>query len=108
MKGNLNMPENTVNVHDLSLEEQIGQVLIAGFDGTTPTPGIIDLIERYHVSNIIFFSRNIQSSQQVRALTHELQTIAKNAGQRLPLLITLDQENGMVRRLGKGATTFPG
>jgi beta-N-acetylhexosaminidase len=92
----------------MTIEEQIGQVLVVGFDGTTPTTGIIDLIERYHVGGIVLFSRNIQDAGQVRTLTRQLQMTAKAAGHRYPLLITLDQENGMVRRLGQGATTFPG
>lgn len=92
----------------MTIEEQIGQVLVAGFDGLTPTQGIINLIERYHVGSIVLFTRNIQDAQQVRTLTRQLQMTAKAAGHRYPLLITLDQENGMVRRLGEGATTFPG
>lgn len=93
---------------ELSLEEQIGQILMVGFPGTEPTPELIELIQRHHVGNIILFSRNVQSARQLRALTTRLQEIAREAGQRLPLLIALDQENGMVRRLGKDATILPG
>jgi beta-N-acetylhexosaminidase len=93
---------------DLTLEEQIGQLMVVGFPGTTPTPQLIELIQRYHVGNIILFSRNVQSARQLRALTSELQAIAHKAGQRYPLLIALDQENGMVQRLGADATVFPG
>ncbi|GHO95070.1 beta-glucosidase [Reticulibacter mediterranei] len=93
---------------NMSLEEQIGQVLVAGFPGPTPSPEIIDLIQRHHVGNIILFSRNIQNAQQLRRLTSELQRIAREAGHRHPLLIGIDQENGSVRRLGSDATIFPG
>lgn len=92
----------------MTLEEQIGQLFVAGFDGTSPSPEITHLIQHYHVGNVILFSRNIQTTRQVRELTQRLQTIARAAGQRYPLLITLDQENGMVSRLGQDATTFPG
>ena len=34
--------------------------------------------------------------------------IAKKAGHRYPLLIAIDQENGIVQRLGQAATIFPG
>jgi len=37
-----------------------------------------------------------------------LQLEAKKAGYNTPLLICIDQENGVVRRLGEGTTMFPG
>ncbi len=92
----------------MTLEEQIGQLLVVGFWGTTATPEIVDLIQNYHAGSIILFSRNVQDAQQVLELTHSLQMIAKAAGQRSPLLIAIDQENGMVQRLGQGTTLFPG
>lgn len=92
----------------MTLEEQIGQLISVGFDGKTPTPEIIDLIQNHHVGNIIFFARNIESAEQVRQLTNGLQRIAKEAGHHYPLLISIDQENGMVRRFGRRSTTFPG
>lgn len=93
---------------EMTLEEQIGQALMVGFWGTTPSLEIIDLIQRYHVGNIILFSRNIHDTLQVLELTHQLQKIAREAGQRYPLLIAIDQENGIVQRLGENATMFPG
>jgi len=95
-------------ISDLTLEEQIGQLMMVGFPGTTPTPQLLELIQRHHVGNIILFSRNVQSARQLRTLTSDLQTIARQAGHRYPLLIALDQENGMVQRLGTDATIFPG
>ncbi len=92
----------------MTLEEQIGQLLMVGFWETTPSQEVIDLIKNYHVGNIIFFSRNIIDAQQVLELTQSLQSIAKEAGHRYPLLIAIDQENGLVQRLGEAATIFPG
>src|SRR5438270_1735241 len=93
---------------DMTAEEQIGQLLMVGFLGTTPSEEVIDMIQRYHVGGIILFSRNIQNPLQVFELTQSLQTIAREAGHRQPLLIAIDQENGNVRRLGQDATIFPG
>lgn len=91
-----------------SLEEQIGQVLAIGFFEPMPTQETIDLIQKYHIGNIILFKRNIQNVQQVRGLTHYLQRLACEAGHRQPLLIMIDQENGIVSRLGQNMTMFPG
>ena len=95
-------------ITDMTLEEQIGQILMVGFHGLTPTPEIIDLIQNYHIGGVILFSRNVQDTQQVLHLTRTLQEIARAAGHRFPLLISIDQENGMVNRLGYGSTVFPG
>ncbi|HET8841474.1 MAG TPA: beta-N-acetylhexosaminidase [Ktedonobacteraceae bacterium] len=96
------------SAHDLTLEEQIGQLLMVGFPGTTPTPELIKLIQQYHIGNIIFFSRNAREVGQIAKLTAQLQQIAQEAGQQYPLLIAIDQENGMVQRLGTDATILPG
>jgi len=92
----------------MTLAEQIGQVLTIGFYETTPPQEVIDLIQRQHIGNIILFKRNIQDAQQVYELTQHLQRIAREAGHRYPLLIMIDQENGMVRRFGHSTTIFPG
>ncbi len=97
------MPGSTVD-----MKEQIGQVLMAGFRGTTPSPEILDLIQNYHIGGVILFSRNVQDARQVGQLTSDLQMAAKAAGHRHPLLIAIDQENGMVQRLGQSVTNFPG
>jgi beta-N-acetylhexosaminidase len=92
----------------MTLEEQIGQLLVAGFSGTTPSTEIINLIQRHHVGCIILFARNVKSARQVQELTNSLQQLARAAGQRYPLIINVDQENGMVQRLGNHGTLFPG
>src|SRR6266699_1954371 len=99
------MASNTIT---MSVQEQIGQLLVAGFEGTTPSEEITDLIQHHRVGGVILFSRNIQHTQQVYALTQNLQRIARAAGHHYPLLIAIDQENGLVSRLGEGATIFPG
>ena len=92
----------------MTLAEQIGQVLTVGFHSTTPPQEVIDLIQQQHIGSIILFKRNIQDAEQVYELTQYLQRIAREAGHRYPLLIMIDQENGMVRRFGNSATIFPG
>ncbi len=94
--------------NDMTLEQRIGQLFMVGFHGTSPSPDILNLIQRYHIGGVILFSRNIGAAQEVAALTRSLQAAARDAGHRYPLLISIDQENGMVRRLGDEMTTFPG
>lgn len=95
-------------IDDMTLEEQIGQLFMVGFGGTTPSPEILDMISRYYVGGVILFARNVRDTQQVLELTGSLQQAARAAGHRYPLLIAIDQENGAVQRLGRSATQFPG
>lgn len=92
----------------MSIGQQIGQLLMVGFSGTSPTPEVLDLIQSGHVGGVILFSRNLRTPRQTLRLTTALQSAAQAAGHRLPLLIATDQENGIVRRTGTGTTLFPG
>ncbi|ELZ95899.1 beta-D-glucosidase [Haloferax mucosum ATCC BAA-1512] len=89
-------------VHAVPLEEKVGQLFVAGFDGSEPTDDIAELVSSHHLGGIIYFSRNIDSPSQVASLSERLQTIAREAGEP-PLLIATDQEGGVVSRFDWGA-----
>lgn len=93
---------------DPILQKKVGSLFVVGFEGKQMTPQLRNLIHHYHIGGIILFSRNIGTPEEVLILTRTLQKEAKNAGYTYPLLICIDQENGVVRRLGEGATIFPG
>ncbi len=92
----------------MGIDEQIGQLLMVGFPGKEPTPEVLDLIRAGHVGGIILFSRNLGSRRQILQLTSALQEVAREARHPYPLLIAIDQENGIVRRTGSATTCFPG
>lgn len=83
----------------------LGQMLLVGFRGLAVDdqhPIMADIRER-HLGGVVLFSfdgparsavRNVESPQQVRALTAALQ-----AATGAPLLIAVDQEGGQVARL---------
>ncbi|KAJ6109743.1 hypothetical protein N7486_001978 [Penicillium sp. IBT 16267x] len=81
------------------LDRQMGQLLLMGFDGTSVSPEIRSLIEDYHLGSILLSAKNLKSAEEATRLVLELQTIARNAGHPVPLLIALDQENGGVNSL---------
>ncbi|WP_010094239.1 beta-N-acetylhexosaminidase [Ornithinibacillus scapharcae] len=89
-------------------KEKIGQLMVFGFKGKKASPEIIKLIREHHIGGVILFGRNIGTPEEVLELTTELQRTAKEAGHERPLLICIDQENGVVRRLGEGTTILPG
>lgn len=92
----------------LTLKQKLGQLMVIGFDGLTVPDNFTQLMKDYQIGGVILFGRNIGTPKEILSLTTYLQKIAKEVGNEQPLLICLDQENGMVRRLGEGTTLFPG
>ena len=87
----------------MKLSHKIGQMMMVGFEGTSPSKEIEDLIKKHCISGVILFSRNIESPEQCAELTNALQRLSPDA----PLLIAVDQEGGRVSRLAKPFTQFP-
>lgn len=83
----------------LSDAELAGTRVITGFTGRRPPPELRRMISAGEVSGVILFDRNVAGRRSVRRLTDELQAIPRPAGANQPLLVTVDQEGGLVRRL---------
>ena len=96
-----------MQVREMTLEEKIGQLVMAGFHGTSPSPEITRLIRDHHLGGVLLFSRNIASPTQTARLVSLLQSLAREKGGP-PLLVAMDQEGGLVARLRKGAAVHPG
>ncbi|RYY80012.1 MAG: beta-N-acetylhexosaminidase [Moraxellaceae bacterium] len=75
--------------------------LMLDIEGTSLTVEDQRLLAEPQVGGVILFGRNIQSPQQVRALTDSMRNI------RPELLIAVDQEGGRVQRLRAGFTRLP-
>ncbi|SET71335.1 beta-N-acetylhexosaminidase [Salinibacillus kushneri] len=84
-------------VESMSLDEKIGQMIMAGIEGTTTNPETIKLIEDYKVGGVIFFSENLTSVGQSLDLVNGLKRT--NASNKVPLFLSVDQEGGRVERL---------
>lgn len=96
-----------LDLKQMTLHQKIGQLIMFGFDALTLNEHAIRLIKEYQVGNVILFTRNIKTPEQVFALTRALQKLAmETIG--VPLLIAIDQEGGMVTRIRSHATFFPG
>ena len=87
----------------MNLVEQIGQLFMLGFDGTTVSPDWADLQAQYKPGGMILFARNLEHPAQIIELTNGLQARSPH----FPLLIAIDQEGGRVSRLPNGFTIFP-
>jgi beta-N-acetylhexosaminidase len=89
----------------MTVEEKVGQMFMFGFYGATPNADAEKIIQEYHAGGVVLFnfSNNVIDPQQTARLNNGLQTMAK-----IPLLTAVDQEGGIVARVNKDATVFPG
>ncbi|MGX4692115.1 glycoside hydrolase family 3 protein [Streptomyces sp. JNUCC 63] len=110
----------------MTLEEKVGQLFVMrvyGHSATAPDQADIDanlkeigvrtaaeLIARYHVGGIIYFAwaNNTRNPHQIADLSNGIQRASLTRPRGLPMLISTDQEHGIVCRVGKPAALFPG
>lgn len=115
-------------LNGMSVEDRVGQLFVVnGFGDTVDAtdaksvssnetvygPGITnlrDLIDRYHPGGVIYFtwSNTLVDPVQVANLSNGVQQVALQQPSALPMLISIDQEEGEVLRVGTPATVFPG
>ncbi len=88
----------------MGAQDQPGQLLFCGFEGTTVPDDLAALISAGRIGGVILFPRNIEGPEQVRALTTHLHQLAPEEA---PLMIAIDQEGGRVQRLRSPWTEWP-
>lgn len=97
-----------MRAEQMSIEQKVGQILMIGYQ-TMDIPDEMEAwIKQHQIGNVILFSRNISTPEETFERMRVLQGWAREAKQAYPLFIATDQENGVVTRLQKGATRFPG
>lgn len=80
-----------------------GNAVMCGFQGTTLTAEIKELLREVRPLGVILFARNVVDPEQTRELCHALKAWRPQQ----PLLISVDQEGGRVARIRKPATEWP-
>ncbi|MET9018902.1 glycoside hydrolase family 3 N-terminal domain-containing protein [Actinopolymorpha sp. NPDC004070] len=106
----------------MSAEEKVGQLLVTHVYGAAAdssdarnaaeygvaTPA--EVVAKYHLGGVCYFtwSGNVGPLPGVAALSNGLQAAATGTGAGLPLLISTDQEQGTIARIGPPAAQFPG
>jgi len=83
----------------LSISELAGQRLITGFQGGSPPDKVKRMVAQGKVAGVILFDENLQGKHHARRLINKLQAIRRPRGLRSPLLVMIDQEGGLVKRL---------
>ncbi|CAM5271387.1 beta-N-acetylhexosaminidase OS=Streptomyces albaduncus OX=68172 GN=FHS32_000237 PE=3 SV=1 [Streptomyces griseoloalbus] len=110
----------------MTLEEKVGQLFVMrvyGHSATDPDQADIDanlseigvrtaaeLVAKYRVGGIIYFAwaHNTRDPHQIADLSNGIQKASFGLPRGLPVLISTDQEHGIVARVGEPATLLPG
>jgi beta-N-acetylhexosaminidase len=86
-----------------ALRHQIGQLLIAGFNGHQIPPELRSLAKAFGLGGVILFARNVAEPEQVAELSFDAARLARD----LPVWVSVDQEGGRVARLKAPFTEWP-
>jgi beta-N-acetylhexosaminidase len=81
-----------------------GQRIIVGFSGLDAPRAVKRMIREGRVAGVILFDENLAGRTADRRLIRDLQSVPRPPGLRDPLLVMVDQEGGLVKRVG-GAPT---
>jgi beta-N-acetylhexosaminidase len=96
-------------IEHMSVEEKVGQMLMPdyrnwnGKNVTEMLPEIEQQVKDYHLGGVILFLENVVTTEQTTKLVSDYQEAAEKYG----MLMTIDQEGGIVTRLQSG-THMPG
>lgn len=96
-------------IQGMTIEEKIGQMLMPDFrkwngeNVTEMLPEIEQIVKDYSLGGVILFAENVVTTEQ----TTKLVAAYKEASEKYGLLLTIDQEGGIVTRLQSG-TDMPG
>ncbi|KUG60747.1 hypothetical protein AVL63_09120 [Nesterenkonia jeotgali] len=97
-------------VAEYSLTELAGSVLVGEYATTDAAP-MADLIEELHLGGAIIMGANVPTAEQgvaTEELAAQLSTLREAAGEReVPPMIGVDQEGGLVTRVGAPLTEWP-
>ena len=88
----------------MTLDEKLGEMIIAGIAGSTASEQTKRMIVRQHVGGIIFYKENVTDPNGVVTYVNQLKSWNKD--NEAPLLVSVDEEGGRVSRL-PGLATLP-
>jgi beta-N-acetylhexosaminidase len=83
----------------LTLGQLAGERIVTGFGGSSVPASVRRMIRGGELAGVVLFAEQFPSRDAGRRLIRGLQAIPRPAGLRDPLLVMVDQEGGLVKRL---------
>jgi beta-N-acetylhexosaminidase len=93
-------------IASMSLEHKVAQMFMVTLHGAGLTEVGAEHLRSWQPGGLVLFGQNVGNPAQVTNLTNGYQSTITGAGG-VPLLISIDQEGGVVTRLTDGFTMFP-
>lgn len=87
----------------MTLEEKVGQLVIAGFYGTKIDAVTERIARDAKVGGFIFYQRNIETTEQTVSLLNDFKSLSS----RIPLFLSVDEEGGSASRLPDEIMNLP-
>ena len=91
----------------MTLQEKIGQMMVVGFQTGEMDDHIKTMISSYYAGGVILFDRNMKTPKQVATLTNNLQGLAQQTKNQIPLVMGIDQEGGAIVRMKNQVLPIP-
>jgi len=108
----------------MTIEEKVGQLFVPRVYGTTADTSDAEAVKRnnedlgvnnaaelvaaFHVGGIIYFGENVTTPEALAEFGNAMQRSEATQRVAVPVLTSIDQEQGNVVRIGPPATQFPG
>jgi beta-N-acetylhexosaminidase len=83
----------------MTLQARLGQLVMIDFTGLELTSDLADYLATYGWGSVILFAKNVADRAQVARLCEQIQGAAVRGGAPLPVMVSIDQEGGIVNRL---------
>lgn len=92
-------------IDSMTIDEKIGQMVMASVEGYSLDANGEDLINKYNVGGFIVLGENVRDTEQLQALVNSLKSA--NSKNKLPLFISTDEEGGRVSRMPEEFKDLP-
>ncbi|MEK3775446.1 MULTISPECIES: beta-N-acetylhexosaminidase [unclassified Paenibacillus] len=89
----------------LTLEEKIGQMILAGVQGTTLDDQAKQMITNQKVGGIIFYANNVSTLEGTAKFVQSIKEA--NQSNPVPIFMSVDQEGGKVSRMPETVESIP-
>ena len=86
-------------VAELSNRQLAGSRIVCGFDGTRAPQSLLGAVSDGEIGGVIYFDDNVRSRSQLAQLSAAIQAAPRPAELSAPVLVSIDQEGGQVKRL---------
>jgi beta-N-acetylhexosaminidase len=84
---------------ELTPRQLAGQRIVCGFDGTSAPQSLVNAVSAGELGGVIYFEDNVRSRKQLARMSAAIQAAPRPEPLSAPVIVSIDQEGGLVKRL---------